>query len=144
MIALLDANMLIALFDAAHTHHQRAHAWLSEHRHAGWATCPLTENACVRVFSQPAYPGRIPVADIARRLRQATSSSDHQFWSDTISVCDPNLFAHEQVLSSKHLTDLYLIALAASNQGAFVTFDQKIPSAVVLNAKPENLVVLQP
>jgi predicted nucleic acid-binding protein len=37
MIALLDANMLIALFDAAHVDHQKAHAWLSAHRlrHAG-------------------------------------------------------------------------------------------------------------
>ena len=142
MIALLDANMLIALFDAAHAHHQRAHEWLSEHRSEGWATCPLTENACVRVFSQPAYPGRLPVADIVGRLRRATSSSDHHFWPDRISVCDPSLFAHDQLLSSKHLTDLYLIALAASNKGCLVSFDQKIPSAVVLSATAENLVVL--
>ncbi|MFM2177676.1 MAG: hypothetical protein RL015_1774 [Verrucomicrobiota bacterium] len=28
MISLLDANMLIALFDEAHVHHQAAYDWL--------------------------------------------------------------------------------------------------------------------
>ena len=142
MIALLDSNTLIALFDAAHVHHQPAHDWLSGYRDKGWATCPLTQNACVRILSQPAYPGRLPVADIARRLRQATASPDHHFWPDSISISDPNLFAFDQVLSSKHLTDLYLIALAASNDGCFVTFDRKIPSAAVLKAKAGTLIVL--
>ena len=71
MIALLDANTLIALFDAAHVHHRSAHQWLSRHRARGWATCPLTQNACIRILSQPAYPGRLAVADIARRLHHA-------------------------------------------------------------------------
>lgn len=50
MIALLDANMLIALFDAAHVDHQKAQALLSAHRSQGWTTCPLTENACIRIM----------------------------------------------------------------------------------------------
>lgn len=58
MIALLDVNMLIALFDAAHVHHRRAHQWFGQHCSQGWATCPLTQNACIRIISQPAYPGR--------------------------------------------------------------------------------------
>jgi predicted nucleic acid-binding protein len=56
MISLLDANMLIALFDEAHVHHQAAHDWLLINRSTGWATCPLTENACIRIMSQPSYP----------------------------------------------------------------------------------------
>lgn len=58
MIALLDVNMLIALFDAAHVYHRRAHQWFGQHCSQGWATCPLTQNACIRIISQPAYPGR--------------------------------------------------------------------------------------
>ena len=99
MIALLDASLLIALFDGAHLHHQDAHRWFSKHRSQGWATCPLTQNACIRIFSQPAYPGRLPIGDIARRLRQATATPDHHFWPDSISLCDTSLFAHDQILT---------------------------------------------
>jgi predicted nucleic acid-binding protein len=60
MIALLDVNLLIALFDASHVHHHLAHQWFAGCRSQGWATCPLTENACIRIISQPAYPNRLP------------------------------------------------------------------------------------
>ncbi|HKC25464.1 MAG TPA: VapC toxin family PIN domain ribonuclease, partial [Thermoanaerobaculia bacterium] len=46
MIALLDVNLLIALFDAAHVHHTPAQAWLARNRSLGWATCPITQNGC--------------------------------------------------------------------------------------------------
>ena len=58
MIALLDVNVLVALFDPAHLHHEAAHVWFGRNRSRRWATCPLTENALVRVLSNPSYPGR--------------------------------------------------------------------------------------
>lgn len=142
MIALLDVNLLIALFDAAHVHHQKAHQWFAKHRSQGWATCPLTQNACIRIISQPAYPGRLTVADVARRLRNATAASDHHFWPDTASLCDSAVFDHGRILTPRHLTDLYLLALAVEHQAMLVTFDQGIPAAAVLTAEPKNLQVL--
>jgi hypothetical protein len=94
MIALLDANVLIALFDAAHVEHQRAHAWLSANRSNGWATCPLTENACIRIMSQTSYPGRLAVKDIASRLHRATQATDYHFWPDDIHLTDVSKFSH--------------------------------------------------
>jgi len=142
MIALLDANTLIALFDAAHVHHQLAHQWLSEHRSQGWATCPLTQNACIRIISQPAYPGRLSVTDIARRLRQASAAKDHHFWPDSISLHDPAIFEHSVILTPRHLTDLDLLALALKYHGRLVTFDRRIPTAAVPSASASHLVIL--
>ena len=142
MIALLDANVLIALFDAAHVHHELAQQWLTEHRSKGWATCPLTQSACIRILSQPAYPGRLAVADIARRLRHATTAGDHHFWADSLELCDPARFDHQQILTPKYLTDLYLLALAVSRNGRLVTFDRNIPLAAVPAATSTNLLVL--
>lgn len=82
VILLLDANMLIAWFDAAHQ-------WLTANRGNGWATCPLTENACIRVISQPSYSGRLSVADIAERLDRAMAALDHHAWPDDIHLSDP-------------------------------------------------------
>jgi hypothetical protein len=30
--------------------------WLQENIRSGWTSCPLTENACIRIMSQPGYP----------------------------------------------------------------------------------------
>jgi uncharacterized protein len=54
-VALLDVNVLVALFDPDHVHHEAAHGWFAANRAAGWATCPLTENGLIRVLSNPAY-----------------------------------------------------------------------------------------
>lgn len=142
MIGLLDANVLIALFDGAHVHHQKAHRWLAEHRAQGWATCPLTQAACLRVISHAAYPGRLSVADIARRLGQATRAPDHHFWPDSLSLCEPGLITFERILTPKPLTDVYLLALAVSRQGRLVTFDRAIAMSAVPAAGEAHLEVL--
>jgi toxin-antitoxin system PIN domain toxin len=142
MIGLLDANVLIALFDAAHVHHADAQEWLAAHRAQGWATCPITQNACIRIFSQAAYPGRLSVADISRRLRLAVAATDHHFWPDTLSLADSTRFAHRHLLTPRHLTDVYLLALAVKNRGRLVTFDRSIPTAAVTGAETEHLVIL--
>lgn len=142
MISLLDANFLIALFDAAHVRHMDAHQWLSQHRTEGWATCPLTQNACIRILSQPAYPGRLTIPDISRRLHHAISVREHHFWHDSISLCDTALIAHDKILGAKHLTDIYLLALATTNGGRLVTFDRNIPIAAVKDAKEWHIEIL--
>lgn len=53
MRSLPDVNVLIALRDAAHTQHVRAHEWLRASIKDGWASCPLTQNGVVRIMSQP-------------------------------------------------------------------------------------------
>lgn len=142
MTALLDANVLIALFDASHVHHQQAHQWFAANRAQGWATCPLTQNACIRIISQPNYPNRLPVADITRRLHSAIGASDHYFWPDEVSLTDSALFDLVQVLTPRHLTDLYLLGLASMHDGCLVTFDKGIPASAVLKAESRHLIVL--
>ena len=63
MRSLLDVNVLIALLDADHISHTAATAWLSEHGRRGWASCPITQNGCVRIMSHPGYPNAHSVAE---------------------------------------------------------------------------------
>jgi len=142
MRALLDINFLIALFDAAHVHHRRAHAWLIAHRSAGWATCPLTENGCIRILAQPSYPGGLPLPEITRRLQQARRAKDHAFWPDDVSLCDVKRFEPTRIPSAKLLTDIYLLALAVKRGGQLATFDRGIPIAAVPGATDRHLMVL--
>jgi hypothetical protein len=142
MSALLDINFLIALFDAAHVHHRRAHVWLIEHRSEGWATCPLTENGCIRILAQPRYPGGLSLPEATRRLRHARMAKDHVFWSEDVSFCDTKLFDLTRIPSAKLLTDVYLLALAVKRGGQLVTFDRGISIDAVLGATHQHLVML--
>lgn len=58
MVHLLEVNVLVALFDPTHLHHEAAHHWFEQAREYGWATRPLTENGFLRVLSDPTDPGR--------------------------------------------------------------------------------------
>jgi hypothetical protein len=140
--ALLDVNLLVALFDPDHVHHEAAHRWFGAEKARGWATCPLTENGLIRVLSNPAYstaPER--PASLAERLRAFRSSGHHVFWSDDASLCDASLFALS--VSHRQLTDVYLLGLARSHDGCLATFDRSIPLKAVRGANPEHLVVIQ-
>ena len=143
MIALLDVNVLVALFDPAHVHHETAHAWFRRNRSHRWATCALTENALVRVLSNPAYPGRrTRVEDAASRLRTFCSDREHVFWPNSISVRDPGRFRWNHVQGHRQLTDVYLLALSISNRGRLATFDSTISLKAVAGAAAQNLEVL--
>ena len=143
MVALLDVNVLVALFDPAHAHHEAAHAWLGRNRRSGWATCPLTENGLVRVLSNPAYPGRrTTVRDALRRLAEFRQSGEHTFWPDSASLCDERLIRPAHLLGHRQLTDVYLLALAVANGGQVATFDRSIPLAAVDGAKTDHLAYL--
>lgn len=141
MVALLDVNVLVALFDPDHVHHQTAHDWLAENREEGWATCPLTENGLVRILSNPAYPGRrTTVQDAVDRLTAFRGSGDHEFWPDTLSLCDDGRFRFPQVGGHRRLTDVYLLALAVQRGGCLATFDRRIRPDPVAGAGPNHLI----
>ena len=55
---LLDDNLLLALTDPMHIHHDVALRWFADAGAAAWATCPLTENGFVRIASHPRYRNR--------------------------------------------------------------------------------------
>jgi toxin-antitoxin system PIN domain toxin len=140
VIALLDVNVLVALFDPAHLHHDAAHAWFESNHKGQWATCPLTENALVRVLSNPAYPGRRTAAeDAAARLRSFCSAREHVFWPDSISIRDAARFRWNHIQGHRQLTDVYLLALSASNRGRLATFDSSISLKAVAGAVAANL-----
>lgn len=142
MRALLDVNVLIALHDRNHIHHDTAARWLQEHAQQGWASCPLTQNGCLRVMAQPGYanPQTLPV--LTAMLAQSTATRFHQFWPDDISLLDGGRFNHAHIHGARQLTDTYLLALALHRGGRLVTFDQRIAPSAVPGAQPAHLVVI--
>ncbi|HSM22906.1 MAG TPA: VapC toxin family PIN domain ribonuclease [Rubrivivax sp.] len=110
--------------------------------HLGWASCPLTQNGCIRVMSQPAYPNGAPPGRIANRLREAMQVPAHEFWPDDVDGVASTALNWTVILGSRQLTDAYLLALAVRRGGRFVTLDRGVPLAAVEGAQPQALVVL--
>ena len=142
MRALLDVNVMIALLDDHHVHHHATSAWLSRHAAGGWASCPITQNGCVRILSQASYANRAPAEVVASRLAEACEQPAHEFWPDDISVVKPGQLDWQRLVTARHLTDAYLLALAVRHSGRFVTLDRNIPLAAVPGAKPRHLAVI--
>lgn len=140
MIGLLDANVLIALFDPLHLHHQAAHTWFEANRRNRWATCAMTENAFIRILSNPRYPGgSIAVVDALLALRTFCAAGEHVFWGSTLSLREPERFRWHRVHGHRQITDMYLLALSVANHGKLVTFDSRISLILVADATAENL-----
>jgi uncharacterized protein len=142
MRALLDVNVLVALFDGNHSLHASAMRWFAEHGDAGWASCPITQNGCIRVMSQPAYPERMPVVNLVERLRQATAHRAHEFWPDDASLLHSQKIDATRIHGPNQLTDVYLLSLALSHGGRLVTLDQAISLDAVRGAQKKHLVVI--
>jgi toxin-antitoxin system PIN domain toxin len=140
--ALLDVNVLIALLDADHLHHRRASDWLADNLSGGWASCAITQNGCIRIMSQPAYPNALPTARVAERLRAAASTAHHRFVGDALSLLDAERFDTERLLGHRAVTDAYLLGLAVQNDLRLVTFDGAIPPQAVRGATPRHIVRL--
>ena len=145
MIALLDITILVALFDEDHVHHQLAHDWFEDNRKAGWATCPLTQNGLLRIFSNPAFiDPAVPLQDLAGLLKRWSDRSSHHFWADDVSLADPRVFNMSAVRGHRQLTDVYLLGLAVKHRGRFATFDRGVPLGAVIGARREHLEVIEP
>jgi len=142
MRSLLDVNVLIALLDADHSLHGPAMKWFEANARQGWASCPITQNGCLRIMSHPAYPNAPPVRTILDRLAAATATGLHEFWADDVSLLDDRLLDHSRILGSRQITDLYLLALAVKHGGRLVTFDTSIARQAVRGATPRHLVQL--
>lgn len=142
MRALLDVNVLIALLDENHTHHAAVSDWLASNIGHGWASCPLTQNGCVRILSQPRYPNSMGIGDAMMRLATAVSTSHHQFFPDDISVLDENIVDSQHLLGPGQLTDVYLLSLAAEHAARFVTLDKTVLVSAARRADSRSLVVI--
>jgi predicted nucleic acid-binding protein len=94
------------------------------------------------VRSDAAYPNRAPAAEVAARLAEATRNPVHHFWPDAVSLLTAGLMEWNKLLTGRHITDAYLLALAVKNHGVFVTLDQGVPLSAVQGAQGEHLVVL--
>ncbi len=141
-IALLDVNVLIALCDGRHEHHDLAARWFVAQAPQGWASCPITQNGALRIMSAPGYPGARPVVQVMAQLQTLCASAHHHFWPDALSLLQPGILDGAHLLGHRQLTDAYLLALAVHHRGRLVTLDGGVTLTMVPGAQASHLVRL--
>ncbi|HUN64074.1 MAG TPA: TA system VapC family ribonuclease toxin [Candidatus Sulfotelmatobacter sp.] len=129
---LLDVNVLIALIDPVHIHHDAAHAWFEATGKRSWATCPMTENAVLRIVGDSRYPNSPgSPAVVAEVLEEVLALQGHAFWPDDVSLFGNAEVDVTRLLSARQVTDSYLLALASAHEGSLATFDRRLITTVV-------------
>jgi len=124
---LLDVNVLIALGWKGHPDHGRAQDWFARNNRAGWATCPFTQAAFVRIVSNPAFSSHAVSPREALSLLTANiSHPTHQFWTDNISLQDAVRHFEERLVGHQQITDAYLLGLAMHRKGKLATLDRSV------------------
>jgi uncharacterized protein len=123
---LLDANVLIALAWPEHEAHARVGRWFSSHSRAGWATCPITQSALVRILSNPAFsPAALSVSNALSVLEANVKLPEHHFWPDDIPLLEVSKVG-KPVMGHQQVTDLYLMGLALRHRGKLATMDRGV------------------
>lgn len=141
-VALLDVNVLIAMFDPYHTHHDVAQEWFARESGRGWATCPLTVAGTARILSNPGYPRAISVESALQRIRNACAHARHEFWPADLSPLDSNVFRPAYIGGHRNLTDVYLLGVAVRRNGRLATFDRGLSPRAVIGATAMHLCVI--
>ncbi len=127
-VGLLDVNMLIALAWPSHVHHGLAQAWFASKASAGWATCPLTQCAFVRISSNPKIiPEAVTPKEALSLLGEIVSLKTHSFWPDDMPVLAKQ-FPSDLLVGHRQVTDAYLLGLAIRHEGRLVTLDGGVSS----------------
>ncbi len=131
MIALLDVNVLVALAWPNHIHHESAHRWFDRHKASGWATCPLTQTAFVRVSSNGrVFPEARSPREALELLDRIVALPNHVFWTDDTSIVKSRFVRRESLVGYRQLTDAHLLALALKRRGRLATFDRALQDLV--------------
>lgn len=124
---LLDSNVLIALAWPAHEFHHKVGRWFARHSGAGWATCPFTQAAFVRILSNPAFSINALTPTNALCVLEANLKlPGHQFWPDSIPVVEAMKNVEARLTGHRQITDAYLVSLAVRNRGKLATLDEGI------------------
>ena len=119
---LLDVNVLVALLDEEHIHHQVVTEWFDTPG-LQWVICPFTEAGLLRHMTRPKI-GDMSMEEATAMLAQLAQEPGYHYqpisadWQMLCGRFFKRLFGHRQI------TDAYLLGLTVLEGLVLVTFDR--------------------
>jgi toxin-antitoxin system PIN domain toxin len=135
---LLDVNVLVALAWPTHVLHESVSRWFGQHAQQGWATCPFTQSAFVRLLSNPAFsPAALSAQNAASLLQRNLEHPAHHFWTADITLRQALEISGVRLNGHRQVTDAYLLGLAFHKKGRLATCDGSL-SALLSGGRGEK------
>ncbi len=126
---LPDVNVLLALLDPLHVHHEAAHQWYARRSPLRVVMCSHVENGVIRVASQPKYPNCLGTSGTVREaLLRFVRKLSAESCGQNVSLLNEKFLLQVNCLTPSRVSDIYLLALAAANHARFATFDTHVPA----------------
>ena len=136
---LFDVNLLIALMWPAHEDHDRAQQWFATNAHHGWATCPFTQAAFVRIVANPAFsPDAVSPVEAAGLLASNLKHQNHQFWADEITLAQAVQPFANRLTGHQQVTDAYLLGFAIHKKGKLATMDRSVAALLAPRSRQDD------
>lgn len=124
---LLDLNVLIALADQRHNHHQKARNWFTASGKDDWGVCPFTEAGFLRVTTNATFrPGPHTFERALAILQSLKTLPGYRYWEIKQSWVTLTAPFAARISGHQQVTDAYLLSLAIKEDGVLVTFDKGI------------------
>jgi hypothetical protein len=140
--ALLDINVLLALFWPDNPDHMIAQRWFRENHKKGWATCPATQAAFVRLASNRAFTiNALNPSDAISLLEKNVRHPNHEFWAESFELTDLLAPFRQRITGHRQIADAYLLGLAMKKRGRLVTFDKAIAALLPPNTRKSDWLV---
>jgi len=140
---LFDVNVLIALMWPAHEGHAQVQQWFSRNAREGWATCPFTQAAFVRIVSNPAFsPDAVTPQEAVKVLSANLKHPFHRFWMDEIDFAQAAARFAERLIGHQQVSDAYLLGLAIHKKGRLATLDRSVLSLLPQSTMQRDLVTV--
>lgn len=139
---LLDVNVVVPLFWSRHPDHNVTQEWFKENERKGWATCPITQAAFVRIVSNPSFStDAVSPVEAIVLLEEALDRSTHEFWPDDLSFAEAAACLKPDLSGHKQITDVYLLGLAIHHRAKLVTFDRPLASLLPANKRKSDWII---
>jgi len=141
-VCLLDVNVLIALVWPAQEAHNRVAAWFQNNHKAGWATCPFTQTALIRILSNPSFSkDALSPPHAEELLAKNLKHPSHRFWPADIDYATALSSFSQSILGHQQVTDAYLVGLVIHRKGRFATLDQRIRTILPETSRAREIVI---
>ena len=136
---LLDVNVLIALMWPAHESHAQVQDWFSRKSRQGWATCPFTQAAFVRIITNPAFSrDAVTPLEAVKLLGANLNHRSHRFWADEISFVQATQSFARRLAGHQQVTDAYLLGLVMHKRGTLATMDRALLALLPDKSSPND------
>jgi uncharacterized protein len=103
--ALLDVNVLIALFDPLHINHEDAHIWSLPTEDAAGQPARSPSMDAAGFSATPTIPvSKATPLRVVQGLRVLCGKPNHEFWPQDISMLDEERFHWERITGHRRIT----------------------------------------